>query len=291
MCPSSCTAGDCRCLEGCGSRSVDCTRFRYGQCNQDIACVGPIACRIVTCVPPWQWDGSCEKTPATDNSTGRHDRPCLHEGFTDIAPNAYYVEAVAWAVERGIATGYSSDIFGPHEPLLRWHMAAFLWRYQGNPAPVTSSHFSDIREHWYAPAVDWMAEAEITSGTDDDLFDPDGFVTRGQAITFLWRMRGRPAPYAEVPLPFDDVAFDAYYREAAHWASQVGLTNGIGEREFGGELTVDRAQVVAFLHRYDMLAKAPDESDAGGSDNEDGSDAAGSDSESESDEGYLEVPA
>ena len=75
VCPSSCTVAECHCLEGCDSRSVDCTRFRYGQCNQDIACVGPIACRIVTCVPPWQWDGSCNDTPATDNSTGFHDRP------------------------------------------------------------------------------------------------------------------------------------------------------------------------------------------------------------------------
>ena len=257
VCPSSCTSADCRCLEGCGSRSVDCTRFRYGQCNQDVACVGPIACRIVTCVPPWQWDESCDDTPATDNSTGFHDRPCLHDGFTDLAPNAFYVEAVAWAFERGITTGYSSDIFGPYEPVLRWHMAAFLWRYQGEPEPPGSSHFSDVEGLWYADAVNWLAEAEITSGTEGGLFDPDAEVTRGQAVTFLWRMSGRPEPKAGPPpfreslYPFDDVDENAYYREAAHWAAQVGITNGVGERTFGGERPIDRAQAVTFLHRYD----------------------------------------
>ncbi|MYH87536.1 MAG: S-layer homology domain-containing protein, partial [Acidimicrobiaceae bacterium] len=202
VCSSSCTTADCRCLEGCDSRSVDCTRFRYGQCNQDIACVGPIACRIVTCVPPWLWDGSCDETPATDNSTGFHDRPCLHDGFTDLAPNAYYVEAVEWAYKQGITTGYSSDIFGPQEPVLRWHAAAFLWRYQGEPEPLVSAHFKDIPGYWYAPAVNWMVEAGITTGTEDRLFEPDAPVTRGQAVTFLWGMRGRPTPELSAPPPF-----------------------------------------------------------------------------------------
>lgn len=268
VCPSSCTAADCRCLEGCGSRSIDCTRFRYGQCNQDIACVGPIACRIVTCVPPWQWDGSCDDTPATDNSTGSHDRPCLHEGFTDIAPNAYYAEAVDWALEREITTGYSSDIFGPHEPLLRWHMAVFLWRYQGNPETTSEAAVVDAKDRWYAKAVNWIVEAGIASDADAGRFSPDVPVTRAEAVTFLWRMKGQPAANWEMPLPFDDVGIDANYHDAVHWAAQIGLTRGVGERTFGGELNLDRAQAVTFLHRYDMLGNdpnsAPDQDSADG---------------------------
>lgn len=258
VCEPSCTSADCRCLEGCDSRSVDCATFRYGQCSQDLACVGPIVCRIVTCVPPWQWDESCDDTPATDNSTGSHDRPCLHDGFTDLAPNAFYVEAVKWAFEQGITTGYSSDIFGPHEPVLRWHMAVFLWRYQGQPEPLMSSHFSDVEGAWFADAVDWLAEAGITSGTEGGLFDPDAQVTRGQAITFLWRMGGRPAPSLEVPFPFDDVEISAYYREAAHWAVEHGITEGVDERTFGGERVIDRAQAITFLHRFHMLTEPQD---------------------------------
>ncbi len=226
--------------------------------------MGPIACRIVTCVPPWQWDESCDDTPATDNSTGFHDRPCLHDGFTDLAPNAYYLEAIAWAFESGVASGYSSDIFGPHEPVLRWHMAAFLWRCQGGPEPSGSSYFSDMEGLWFSDAVNWMAEAEITSGTEGGAFDPEAPVTRGQAVTFLWRMDGRPAPKAGPPpfggttYPFDDVDDNAYYREAAHWAVQSGITDGVGERAFGGDRVIDRAQALTFLHRYHLLRNPHD---------------------------------
>lgn len=176
-----------------------------------------------------------------------------------------------WALEREITTGYSGDIFGPHEPLLRWHLAVFLWRYQGNPEPVSASNFADVQDRWYSQAVNWMSEAGIASGTDAGRFDPDVPVTRAQAVTFLWRMKGQPAANWEAPLPFDDVGIDAYYHDAAHWAAQVGLTQGVGEREFGGELNVDRAQAVTFLHRYDMLSNDPDSSGA--------QDSADSDSE------------
>lgn len=267
VCASSCTAADCRCPDGCSSRSVDCTRFRYGQCNQDIACVGPIACRIVTCVPPWQWDESCNDTPATDNSTGSHDRPCLHEGFTDVAPNSYYSEAVYWAFDQEIINGYNSDIFGPHEPVLRWHMAAFLWNYRGRPEPSGLSHFRDVEGLWFADAVNWMADERITSGTEDGLFDPEGFVTRGQAVTFLWRMKGRPQPKGGPPFsmpryPFDDIFDNTYYRDPAHWALQVGIVTGVDEQRFAGDLTIDRAQAMTFLHRYDRYENLSGDPDA-----------------------------
>jgi hypothetical protein len=59
---------------------VGCTRFRYGQCNRHIACVGPIVCRVVACTPPWIFDAGCAPTPVlTDNNTRFHDRPCLHQ--------------------------------------------------------------------------------------------------------------------------------------------------------------------------------------------------------------------
>lgn len=70
----------CGCANGdCGLRKASCTQFRYGQCNQNVACVGPIACRVVTCTPPWVWDSSCTTTSATDNNTRFHNAPCLNQ--------------------------------------------------------------------------------------------------------------------------------------------------------------------------------------------------------------------
>ena len=251
VCSSSCTSAHCRCLEGCGSRAVECTRFRYGQCNQDVACVGPIACRIVTCVVPWQWDPSCDDTPLTDNGTRFHDRACLHDGFTDIAPNAFYTEAVEWAIDAGIAQGYNNDIFGPGELAPRSHMATFLWRYQGSPLASGSSPFVDVAsDAWYADPVAWLAEEGITTGTAPDRFSPDQLVTRGEAITFLWRLAGEPP--SSVEIPFVDVPDHAFYRRAVAWAVEHELTTGITPTLFGGGYWIDRAQALTFMHRYDQ---------------------------------------
>ncbi len=80
-CSSTCVGCSCGCANGnCGLRKACCTRFRYGQCNQDLTCIGPITCRVVTCVPPWEWDSSCTTTQARDDSTASHDAACLRPG-------------------------------------------------------------------------------------------------------------------------------------------------------------------------------------------------------------------
>lgn len=80
LCSKSCADCNCGCANGsCGNRKACCTSFRYGQCGNDVACLGPIICRVVTCTPPWVFDATCSTTSATDNNTRFHDRPCLHE--------------------------------------------------------------------------------------------------------------------------------------------------------------------------------------------------------------------
>ncbi len=78
VCSGSCSGTPCGCANGsCANRKAGCTGFRYGQCNQDVACLGPIVCRVVTCVLPWALDPSCSTTPRTDNNTRGHNAACL----------------------------------------------------------------------------------------------------------------------------------------------------------------------------------------------------------------------
>jgi hypothetical protein len=78
-CAPGCVRCSCHCASGtCDERFTCCNQFRYGQCNQDLACVGPIVCRVVTCIPPWYFDETCTTTSATANATALHDAPCLH---------------------------------------------------------------------------------------------------------------------------------------------------------------------------------------------------------------------
>lgn len=90
-CSCGCSGGSAFCGEGCRScscgcgpdsscdqRRVCCNNFRYGQCRTDVACTGPVWCRVVSCTPPWKvpaW--SCSTTSATDNNTVTHSAPGL----------------------------------------------------------------------------------------------------------------------------------------------------------------------------------------------------------------------
>jgi hypothetical protein len=74
-CPTQCA---CRCAgDSCDGRRTCCNQFRYGQCNTQIACYGPVVCRVATCTPPWKYDPSCTTSSATDNKTVNHGAPCL----------------------------------------------------------------------------------------------------------------------------------------------------------------------------------------------------------------------
>ena len=74
-------AGPCRCADGCGTRKVYCNHFRYGQCNAHISGTGVIACRLVTCVPPYDIaELNCSPSGAVDNATANHNADCARYG-------------------------------------------------------------------------------------------------------------------------------------------------------------------------------------------------------------------
>ncbi len=109
--------------------------------------------------------------------------------------------------------------------------------------------FTDVpTDAYYAKAVDWAVDRGITSGTGGSNFSPDMYVTRGQAVTFLWRAAGQPKAFASVN-PFTDVAAGAYYYEAVLWAVQQGITNGTSDTTFSPDNQLNRDQLLTFLCR------------------------------------------
>jgi len=103
-CAGSCSGTGCGCAQGnCNNRKAGCTRFRYGQCHQELPFVGPIVCRVVTCTPPWVVDPSCGTSSRTDNNTRNHDRACLREPFGGV--DAIWTEGAevvttGWAIAQ-----------------------------------------------------------------------------------------------------------------------------------------------------------------------------------------------
>lgn len=107
--------------------------------------------------------------------------------FDDVSANAYYHDAVLWAVENGITIGTSSTTFAPNMECTRAQIVTFLWRSQKSPAVSAENPFVDVAaDSYYNDAVLWAAKEEITSGTSATTFSPNAYCTRAQIVTFLF---------------------------------------------------------------------------------------------------------
>ena len=168
--------------------------------------------------------------------------------FADVMIDAYYYEAVKWAVKNGITTGVGNDLFAPGQPCTRAQIVTFLWRAAGSPEPKgTAAAMSDVLSgSYYEKAVAWAIENGVTTGTGEGKFSPDATCTRAQAVTFLARaLNAKTASAAE----FSDVPTDSYYAEAVAWASANGVTEGVGSGLFAPDSDCTRGQIVTFLYR------------------------------------------
>lgn len=107
--------------------------------------------------------------------------------FADVPADAYYRDAVLWAVETGITNGTGADAFSPNATVDRAQTVTFLYRYAGSPA-ASGGGFDDVDSgSYYADAVAWAVSQEITNGTSPTTFAPASNCTRGQTVTFLFR--------------------------------------------------------------------------------------------------------
>ena len=114
--------------------------------------------------------------------------PKSMSSFTDIAEDAYYAKAVAWAVENGITGGTGDGKFSPDATCTRAQAVTFLYRASGSPAVSGSAAFSDVAaDAYYADAVKWAEKNGITGGIGGGLFGSGNNCTRGQIVTFLYR--------------------------------------------------------------------------------------------------------
>ena len=162
--------------------------------------------------------------------------------FTDVSPDAYYYDAVLWAVEQGITTGTGDGTtFSPLDTCTRSQVVTFLWRAKGCPEPTsTANPFTDVKEsdYFYKPVL-WAVEQGITTGTSATTFAPLATCTSSQVVTFLWRANGQPA--AETTDP-------QWYAQAVAWANGKQLLDGTAV-PFGPDNLAPRSDIVTYLYR------------------------------------------
>lgn len=112
------------------------------------------------------------------------------ERFEDVAPDAYYAEAVAWAVDRGITNGMGNRQFAPDQLCTIGQALTFLWRACGSPEASIAQPFSDVAEtDYYAGAAAWAYENGLVTGPELGASRP---CTRRAMVTYLWKLAGSP---------------------------------------------------------------------------------------------------
>lgn len=130
----------------------------------------------------------------------------------------------------------------------------YTFTMPGSQVTVTAvfaggASFTDVPAgSYYEDAVIWAVSNGITTGVSASRFDPDGICTRAQAVAFLWRAAGSPAP-ASRTMPFTDVPAGSYYYDAVLWAVENDITKGTSAATFSPDATCSRAQIVTFLWR------------------------------------------
>ena len=124
-----------------------------------------------------------------------------------------------------------------------------------NGNPQTGVFVDVVPGSYYEDAVEWAVENGITEGTDATHFSPEGICTRAQAVTFLWRAVGSPAPKSSI-MPFTDVKSGVYYFDAVLWAVENGIVKGTSVTEFSPNMNCSRAQIVTFLWRSENSPEA-----------------------------------
>ena len=108
--------------------------------------------------------------------------------FADVKAGSYYDDAVRWAVENGVTVGTSATTFSPNATCSRAQIVTFLWRAQKSPAAGSANPFDDVAGNaYYADAVQWAVQKDITKGTGATAFSPDANCIRAQIVTFLYR--------------------------------------------------------------------------------------------------------
>lgn len=100
---------------------------------------------------------------------------------------------------------------------------------------------------WYASAVTYVSDKGLITGYNDGTFGPYDNITRGQLVTILWRMEGKPVSSSA---GFSDVSSSDFYYSAALWAQKNGVIKGYGDGTFGGERLIAREEAAVMLANY-----------------------------------------
>ena len=179
-------------------------------------------------------------------------------GFTDVAANSWYSQAVDYVTRSRLMSGTSTGVFSPDNAMTRAMLVTVLWRAEGQPTASSAASFTDAAsDSWYSSAVAWAVENGIVNGTSDTTFSPDKSVTRQEIAAILQRYakyKGADITQtADLSAYTDNTSVASWASDAMAWAVEKGIIKGMGGSEAGkiaSKANATREQVAQMMLNY-----------------------------------------
>ena len=181
---------------------------------------------------------------------------CPSKNFTDLPATHWAHNDIDNVVSAGLFQGMSSTYFGVDDTMTRAMLITVLYRLEGCP-DVTGyeNKFSDVSsDKYYYNALLWGSHYTISNGNSDGTFDPNGYLTREQLVTFLHRYSNYKGydteTYSEIGGYSDARQVAPYARESMCWAIGVGIVKGTSPTTLSPKEKATRAQVAVMFNRF-----------------------------------------
>lgn len=181
--------------------------------------------------------------------------------YYDVDTGKWYHEGIHYMLDNAVMNGVGEHSFDPNGSLTRAMLVTILYRAQGAPKIDGQSHpFTDVAGgKWYSDAITWAYQNSVVNGTSATTFEPDGYITREQLATILYRYAKNieqvdVSNRANLDETFADAnQITAYAREALSWAVADGYMKGStsnGATRVYPKDGATRAEVATLLMRY-----------------------------------------
>lgn len=177
--------------------------------------------------------------------------------FRDMNVKQWYHRFFTYYVmEHTTKRGLSGGFFAPNGGVTRAQMVTVLWNLEGRPVVNYTLRFTDVTDgSWCAGAIRWAASEGIVDGSGSGNFNPNGFITREQMATMLYRYEKKYGSGGfdgdwQYELPFKDAKkVSSWAYEAVAWCSMKGVIDS-SEVYFCSTAVVRRSELAAVITRY-----------------------------------------
>lgn len=176
--------------------------------------------------------------------------------FTDVPADFWAYDDIQYVVDNKIMLGKTDTTFEPNSDMTRAQFITILYRLAGSPSITGYAEpFLDVNSNYWAyKAIVWGYNKGIINGVSENMFNPNGSLSRQQLVTMLYRYEGKPEITGYLSM-LDASSISEYAREAVIWALSKNIVTGYSDNTFGPMNIATRAHMSAIVSRYVLNAK------------------------------------